>query len=282
MLTRILFAVGLVASLTLSVRASASAAPGTEPRPATVAELTLMMDALTKTASELPRWAYTETRIIRDEKGREKTNTVVRFDPSKPYAEQWTPLSINGKPPSARELQRYRRQGERAEQADDKAERQPLPEGEVAVDRGRGRRVTLGEVLQTHAAKVVSANSTHIVYEIPLRKDRNERFPPEKFEVLARVVRETRTLENVAVRLRESFRTNLVVKVKAGAGSLDFTTVDPARAPTLTQIRGDASASVFFVSVGGDLELTRTDFKAVKPYRERFEVQIGDIKALDF
>ena len=32
----------------------------------------------------------------------------------------------------------------------------------------------------------------------------------------------------------------------------------------------------------GEYELTRTDFKYVKPYYERFEVQIGPMQAIDF
>lgn len=262
-----------------------TAASAAEARAATSEELVLMMEALEKTARELPRWAYTETRLIRDEKGKVKTNTVVRYDPSKPYPEQWTPISINGKEPSARDIARYRRQGERAQERDEQAEKRASLGNaeEIALDQGgRGRRRTLGEVLQTHAAKVVSSDARHIVFEIPLRKDRNERFPPEKFQVLARIAKETRSLENIAVNLRESFRAKVVLKVKSGDASLTFAKVAPDRAPTLTEIRGDASASILFVSVGGELELKRTDLKAVRPYSERFEVQIGTIQAIDF
>ena len=110
----------------------------------------------------------------------------------------------------------------------------------------------------------------------------NERFPPEKFQVLARVRKEGRVLENIAVKLRDSFRAKLVVKVKSGEGSLDFAAVDPQHPPTLVAIEGDAVASVFFVNVGGSMELKRSDLKHVRLFDERFEVQIGTLKAIDF
>lgn len=282
MVSRFFLLLGLAAGLLGPVAAATSAAP----RPATGEELALMMEALEKTARELPRWAYTESRVMRDNKGRVKRDEVVRYDPSLPYDRQFTPISINGKPPGARDKEKYRRQGMRNQERDEKAERRENAGGgpaEITLDRGARRRpVTLGEVLQTHGARVVSADAAHLVFEIPLRKDRNERFPPEKFQVLARIARGPRALERIDVTLRDSFRTRVVVKVKSGEGTLTFSVVDPQRAPTLTQIRGDASASILFVSVGGEFELKRTDLKPVKPYNERFEVQIGTIEALDF
>jgi len=89
-------------------------------------------------------------------------------------------------------------------------------------------------------------------------------------------------LENISVRLRDSFRSRLVVKVKSGEGTLDFTVVDPKRPPALVSIAGDAVASVFFVNIGGSMELKRTDLRHVKLFDERFDVQIGNLKAIDF
>lgn len=241
------------------------------PRAATADEGSLLLDALHQTAGDLGRWAYTETRILRDEKGKVKSEVVVRVDPAKPYPEQWTPLSVNGKPPAAKDIEKYRKFGERAQRRDERAER------------GRpDSRPTLGELIDPRTAKVVSDDGARLVFEIPLRKDGNDRFPPEKFEVLARIDRASRGLENIAVRLRESFRSKLILKVKSGDATLDFERVNPKFPPTLTSIRGDASASVLFVSVGGELELKRTELKHVKPFNERFDVQIGTLKAIDF
>lgn len=264
MLQRALFAM-LFACL------AARAAEPAKSRSATPDEVTFLLTVLQKTAADMGRWAYTETRVIRDEKGKVKKNEVVRYDPSKPYAEQWTPLAVNGKPPGEKELERARKRGLAAEKRDEKRERGQTEE-----------RRTLGEVIEPEKARIAAETATHLTFEIPLRAVRNSPFPPEKFEVLARVRREPGALENIALRLRESFRAKLVLKVKSGDATLEFATVDPNFPPTLTAVRGDAQASILFVSVGGELEMTRTELKHVKPFAERFEVQIGTLKAIDF
>lgn len=242
-------------------------------RPATPAELSLLSDVLHKTAGDFHRWAYTEHRVMRDSKGRVKSETLLRHDPSKPYAEQWTPLKIDGKEPSEREKAKYRRRGEKSG---------PASQFSGTPEPDNRRRRSLGELIDLSKSTIASETPTHLVYDVPLLKVGNERFPPENFLVLARVKKEGSLLENVAVRLRESFRSKLVVKVKSGEGSLDFAPVDPKYPPTLVRIEGDAVASVLFISVGGSMELTRTDLKHVKPFDERFDVQIGTLKAIDF
>jgi hypothetical protein len=238
------------------------------PRPATSEELSLLNDSLHKVADDLRRWAYTEHRIIRDSKGRVKSEQVVRYDPSRPYAEQWTPLKIDGREPTAREQTKFRRKGEEAD-----------PERPAS---NRKRYPSLGEVLDVGKSFIASETPTHRVFEIPLLKAGNERFPPEKFQVHARLTREGSRLENISVLLRESFRSKLVVKIKSGDASLEFAQVDPKHPPTLQAITGDADWSILFFGGGGSLDLKRTELKRVKPYDERFEVKIGTLKTIDF
>jgi hypothetical protein len=256
---------------TLACVATATAA---DSRPATPEEATLLVEALQKTAADMQRWAYTESRLMRDDKGKVKRDEVVRYDPSKPYAEQWTPISNNGKPPSQKELERARKRGEAAQKRDEKRELGVQPDNHIS----------LGEAIEPQKARIIAADTPAdvLVYEIPLRKTGNDRFPPEKFEVLARIDRATRTLQRIDVRLRDSFRVKLIAKVKSGDATLEFATIDPKHPPTLTGVRGDAQISILFVSVGGELEIKRTDLKHVKPFNERFDVQIGTLKAIDF
>lgn len=237
-------------------------------RKADAAELRLLAAALEQTAGDMGRWAYTETRIIRDGQGKVKSHAIVRYNPSKPYAEQWRPIAVNGRAPTSADREKYRNQGERAGGRESRGQ--------------SGRRYSLGELLQVEQSRVATENARQIVFEIPLRTERNNRFPPEKFEVLAYVERAPAALDRITLRLRESFRSKLVIKVKSGEGALEFTSVHPAHPPTLTEIRGGGSVSVLFVKLGRQLELRRTDFRRVTPYAERFEVQIGTLKAIDF
>ncbi len=238
-------------------------------RAASREEVDLLQTVLQKTADDLGRWAYTENRVVKDEKGKIKTEQLVRFDPSLPYAEQWTPITIDGREPTQREREKFRRRG--VDSDPEKPKRS-----------SRFRRPALGEVIDVARTSVATETATHWVFEIPLLKLGNERFPPEKFQVHARVRKEGPQLENIAVSLRESFRSKLVMKVKSGEGSIDFAVVNAKFPPTMVAITGDASASVLFISIGGSVDLKRTDLKHVKPFDERFEVQIGTLKAIDF
>lgn len=238
------------------------------PRAARPDELVLLNDSLHKTAGDLRRWAYTEHRVMRDDKGRVKSEDIVRHDPSKPYAEQWTPIKVKGREPTERDLSRARRRGEMADPSRPK--------------RAQPERRALGEVIDVARSSVAAETETHLIFDIPLLKFGNERFPPEKFQVQARLRKEGGALENISVRLRESFRTKLVVNVKAGEASLEFATVDERYPPTVVSVTGGGSASILFVGVGMSVEVKRTELKHVKPFDERFEVQIGSLKAIDF
>lgn len=239
-------------------------------RAASAEESALLLNVLHKTADDLVRWAYTEHRVVRTEKGKVKSQQVVRYDPSLPYAEQWTPIEIDGREPGARDLTRFRRRGEEADPASPK------------VRNTRRARPALGEVIDAGRAFVAEESATHWVFEIPLLKLGNERFPPEKFQVHARVRKEGELLETIAVSLRESFRSKLLVKVKSGEGTIEFAQMDAKYPPTMVAISGDASVSVLFVSIGGSVELKRTELRHVRLFDERFEVQIGSLKAIDF
>ena len=239
-------------------------------RSATAEESALLLNVLHQTADDLARWAYTEHRVVRTEKGKVKSQQVVRYDPSLPYAEQWTPLEIDGNPPSARDLARFRRRGEESDPASPK------------LRSNRRTRPALGEVIDAARAFVAEESATHWIFEIPLLKLGNERFPPEKFQVHARVRKDGALLEALVVSLRESFRSKLLVKVKSGEGTIEFAQVDPKYPPTMVAVTGDASASVLFVSIGGSVELKRTELRHVRLFDERFEVQIGTLKAIDF
>jgi hypothetical protein len=232
----------------------------------------LLQDALQKLSQDTDRWAFTQTLIEKDEKGKVKQETVLRFDPSQPYAQQYRPLKVDGKEPNDSTIRKYRKQGEKRGERIEREEREgPDP-----------KRKTVGELMDLDNATVAEENAQSVTYAVPLRKEGNNRFPPEKFLVTARVSKEHGAFENVAVKLRAPIREKLVLNIKSGEGSIDFTPVDPKYSPQMTMVRGGGSGSIFFVPIGRNYELKREDFKRVKPFGDRFDVKIGPLKAIDF
>jgi hypothetical protein len=225
-------------------------------------------EAIKKFTRDTNRWAYTQTTVQKDGKGKVTSEIVVRFDPSKPYAEQYTPISIDGKPPSESQVRKYRKMGERLEEAKSNGKSAPYR--------------SVGELMDLENARVASEDDQTITYEVPLKKEGNTRLPPEKFLVTARISKEQQVFENVSARLRAPLREKLVVKVSAGEGQINFKPVDAKYAPPVAEIRGNGSGSILFVPIGRSYELKREDYKRVRPFDDKFDVQIGTLKAIDF
>lgn len=239
----------------------------------------LLLEALTKLSQDFDRWAYTETRNGANVRGKEQGETIVRFDPSKPYEEQFTPLKVNGHEPTEKDRANYRKRGvKRGEQLTKEAEEGKAPAGEF----GRFRLNGDNAAIDLARATVEAETATTITYNVPLRRDPKVTLPVEKIELIARLNKERRALENVSLRLKDSFRMKLVVNVKAGAASIDFSVIDPKYVPVFSSAKGEGTISVMFVKFGGTFDVKHTDFQRVKPYSERFGVKIGPMKALDF
>jgi hypothetical protein len=261
------FASLLILAATLRADDPATEPPPPDAAPADAVEApvalppqALLREAIRKSTLDAERWAYTQTVVSRNRDGKVEEEVVVRNDPSQPYEQQWTPLKINGKEPTEHQIEKYRKDHEK---------------------RRKSRR-TLGELLDLAKATVVEENAATVTYEVPLLKNDNQRLPPEKFRVTARVNKERQAFENVAVRLRESLRVALILKLKSGEADLDFTPIDPQFAPPITALRADGQGTILFVKVGENYVATRTEFKRVKPYSERFHVHLAPMKFLDY
>lgn len=234
-----------------------------------------------RASDEADHWAYTETRVERDKTGKVVDGeTIVRFDPSKPFEEQFTPLKVEGREPTEKDRAKYRKQGvqrgehlqreaERAEKTDQPAEERPLlnfnsKKFVVALER----------------ATVIEEKGSLITYEVPLDAIGKPPFPLERIRIRMRVNREKNLVENLNVRVLEPFRVKVVAKVRSGDFNLDFAEIDPKYPPVPTSIRVDFSASLLLLSKTGSFEQRCADYQRVKPYFDRFGVKIGPLKAL--
>jgi len=249
-------------------------------RPATPDEVALFKEAVKNTTQDTEHWAYTETTIMKSTKGKVREETVVRFDPSQPWAEQYTPLKIEGKAPTEKQLKKYRereeKRGERLARTAEPVDA-TMPDKPAATKPAKGKKVTL----DLDNPRVLRDEGDRLVYEAALKASSKD-IPVDKFEVTVVVGKAARQVEHISLRLRESFRVKLVAKVKAGEASADFAVVDPKFGPVMTSATGSFGASLLFVPVSGTFTNTRTEWERVKPYNDRLKVKLGPLEVLDF
>jgi hypothetical protein len=269
---RLLFAVSLLAAAQLRAE--------DQPRPATPDEIVLFKAAMLNGRMDTEHWAYTDTTAMQATRGRNRGSTIVRFDPSKPYAEQYTPVQIEGKPPTKKQLRQYRERGQkRGERVARAAEAAKNPAYVPPPPQMRIGSTPLTPDLE-HPL-VAREEGDRIIFEVPVSSQRKD-IPVDKFQVLVTVSRPARQIDNILLRIRESFRVKMVAKVKALEAVMNFTVVDPQFPPLLTSMQGDFGASVLFMQVEGTFTRTRTEWKRVKSYDERLQVKIGPLQLLDF
>jgi hypothetical protein len=236
----------------------------------------LLDDAWTRYVEDIDRWAYTETTRALDAKGQATRETVTRYDPSKPYAEQFVVLSHTGKTPIEQMQKWAHARG---------VNRGKNLEREGGVEHDAQPRIILNgapAIADLDKATVVAETEQSVTYAIPLRAEVGKGTMIEKFETHVRISRTQRAFEHVDIRLRKPMRMKVVAKVHELTFAIDFTTVDPQFAPAAAVFKDHVVASAFFKKREGGHESVRSDFKRVKPYRDRFSVEIGPSRTIDF
>jgi len=143
-------------------------------------------------------------------------------------------------------------------------------------------RKSIGELMDLDRATLASEDATFAVFDVPLKKDGSSGLPSDKIRLLVRIHKPTHTFDRIDGVLQKSFRSALVFKAKSGEGHIVFTSVDPLYPPVITSIAGTGTGSIFFVKLTRSYELSRTEFRRVKPYSDRFKVKLGPLKTIDF
>lgn len=223
--------------------------------------------AVGKLIADTDRWAYTQEVRVSDLRGKPEDGvTVERFDPSKPEEEQWTLRLYKGHVPSESDRRAWKKQKARE---------------------ARRREKPLGEIIDFERAALSSENDLVYTYRLPIKPGASRRLPSEKFFVLIQVDKARIEISHVAVKAEEKFRLSglkgLAVRVDRAEFEAKFHVVDERYAAQPATLTAEGAVRVAWLfRTGGRAEVTWREFERVKPYKDRFDVQIGDVKALDF
>jgi hypothetical protein len=224
----------------------------------------LLSRAIQKLIADEDHWAYTQTTQRFNKSGKPDGGpTVERYDPSKPLEQEWQLIRYAGHVPSELEMRIWQRQKDKAM-------------------KHHGEK-TLGDVLDLGHAMLVAETPASATFLVPILKDASNRFPADKLEVFMSVDKQLGALTSFSLRPRQPFRFAGVVRVESGdlEGRLDI--VKENTTPALVWWKGSGRLRILgLIPFGIGREASYADFKRVTPYNDRFEVKIGDVKALNF
>lgn len=207
----------------------------------------LLRTAVEKWAEEIDRWSFVQhVREYRGDTVRETRRE--RFDPSQPDASRWALLEINGRPPTAEELEAF----------DQRKNARPRMRFEAPARYVDFKRV-----------RVVEASDEMITFDVPLRGDVSLFVPFE--DILARVVveKDTAIIRRVELGLREEMRIAFglarVMKLDLDLRLHDAAFLTDPGAPASPARPPDGHASATISKFGRRADITWTDFVRVVP-----------------
>jgi hypothetical protein len=205
----------------------------------------LLQAAIDNWLGERDHWAFTQRAVEYD--GDIPHDRVERYDPSKAGDDRWQLLSIDGKPPTAEQREKW---------AAKKFKRHH-----------RRFDSPLGDFFDFNQARIVAETPQLVRFSVPLRTDKNWLFPVSKVEVRVTINKETRALEHLTAHVREPFKVLMgIARVMGGEADLNFLPfTDTDSAPESAKPTGTAHVSV--TKMGERVDFTWSDFKRVNPVR---------------
>lgn len=252
----------LILFLTSAILAALAAAVPSAP-PAEV-----LAQAIDKFQTGEGRWAFVKTTEEYSRKVKLKSTEVVQYDPSQPWDQREILLSRDGNPASDRQ--------QRAFQRDREKER-------LKRERRMGKNDRLRDRLDLSSASLIEETGTELRYHVSLLTQPDDDFPAEKLETIITLDRGSEALRRVELRLRESFRKAGVVKLKQFEMTVEFQPDITNEHPVaMSYLEAKAEASVLLFPVGGGAKIRFENHRWVKPYDERFEVQLGEATTIGF
>lgn len=147
----------------------------------------LLQEVVDKLTDERQRWAFTQ--FVREFDGdRVTVERVERFDPTRGWERRWRLLRLNGRAPTAEEVEAWSQKKNRVRKR---------PPKQVA------------EYVDLAQAQVREETAESVSYEIPFRRSAGGLFPGEKVELTLTINKRTRAIERARVGIDESFRVAL-------------------------------------------------------------------------
>lgn len=227
----------------------------------------LLLEGIRKLQIDVDRWAFIQTQVTRDRSGAIKDQRIIRVDPSLKFEVRRVLISVDGREPTDKERRKFQKDREN---------------DRLKQERERWKGGTINDKINLGEAVVLNESDQTVVFEVPLVKNEEQRYPPERFQLLITVDREKEEIEEVSVRLREPLRAALVARLNRGEMTARFSVADPVYTAPLTRIHAEGAGTVLFVRFGASHDEERTDFRRVTPWDERFSVEFGNLEFLGF
>ncbi|HEU5080789.1 MAG TPA: hypothetical protein VFT72_16370 [Opitutaceae bacterium] len=200
-----------------------------------------LSSAMQKLAAGDDDWAYTQVFRRTD---CSTGDTVARFDPSKPAGSQWQLLKLRGRTPTEAEAAKWcRRREQDVNQTDSRA---------------------LVELLDLEHARILSQDTEHASFEIPLKKNTIAHIPAENFVAYADVDCEQAALEKLSIVLRQTVRLiGGIAQIQTAKGEMVFKSVgEDGTRPAYIVASGSGQA--LFRKLNRSAEIIFTDQRRVK------------------
>jgi hypothetical protein len=206
----------------------------------------LLRQAADKWMGERDNWAFTV--FVREFEGENlKEERSERYDPSKPGAQRWELLAVNGKPPTPER---------REEWAKRKTKKRKNP----------GK--PLDEYFDFEHATVVSEDATVARYHLPLQNTKSWLFPVDKVSLRITVNKATQAIEKVSAGIDEPFRVALgFAHIMDVDLAMQFDPYHPnSEAGEPAAANPEGKAKVVVSKLGQRMEYAWSDFKRVTPH----------------
>jgi len=147
----------------------------------------LLQEVASTLVDERQRWAFTQH--VREFSGdKVVTDRVESFDLARGDEKRWLLLKINGRTPTAEEVEKW-------SQKKNKSRKRPAKD--------------VNEYVDLEQARVREENAATISYQIPFRRAAGGLFPGEKVELTLTINKQSHALERAQVSIDESFKVAL-------------------------------------------------------------------------